>query len=103
MLDNVLWFAASPFICVGWIIIGAIAGAFARRIMGSSDKPFFQDLLLGIVGAVIGGWVLGFANIATPSGGITLVIVNLIVATITAALLIWIGRMIGVSRKSTKK
>ncbi len=95
MFDAILWFVSSPFICVGWIIVGAIAGAMARRFMGSTDKPFFQDLILGIAGAAIGGILLGFVDVGTPNGGITLVIFNLILATITASLLIWIGRQIG--------
>ena len=90
-----MWFVSTPFICVGWIIVGAIAGALARRLMGSTDKPFIQDLILGIAGAGIGGILLGFVNIGTPDGGISLVIFNLILATVTAAALIWVGRAIG--------
>lgn len=102
-MDAILWFASSPFICVGWIIVGACAGALARRLMGSTDKPFIQDLILGIAGAGIGGILLGFINIGTPSGGITLVIFNLILATVTAALLIWVGRAFGGNRKKAKQ
>lgn len=104
-MDAVLWFVTSPFICVGWIIVGAVAGALARRIMGAQDKPFIQDLILGIVGAGIGGILIGLAGIGTPDGGVTLVVFNLILATITAAILIWIGRMIGggAKQKSAEK
>lgn len=94
-MDAIMWFVSSPVICVGWIIVGAMAGAFARRLMGSTDKPFIQDLILGIAGAAIGGILLGFVDIGTPKGGIPLVIFNLVLATVTAALLIWIGRAIG--------
>ena len=101
-MDAILWFVSSPFICVGWIIVGALAGALARQLMGSSDKPLLQDVILGIAGAGIGGILLGFINIGTPSGGISLVIFNLVLATVTAALLIWVGRAIG-GRGSTTK
>ena len=101
-MDAILWFVSSPFICVGWIIVGAIAGAFARRIMGAQDKPFIQDLILGIAGAAIGGILLGFVDVGTPQGGVTLVIFNLVLATVTAAILIWIGRMLGRSGKPTQ-
>lgn len=90
-----MWFVSSPFICVGWIIVGAAAGALARRVMGETDKPFVQDLILGIVGAGVGGILLGFVDIGTPAGGLPLVIFNLVLATVTAALLIGIGRAIG--------
>lgn len=101
MFDALGWIVTSPFICVGWIIVGAIAGAMARRIMGSTDKPFVQDLILGIAGAGIGGILLTFIDIGTPNGGIPLIIFNLLLATVTAAILIWIGRAIGGGNKKS--
>jgi len=94
-MGAIQWLVSSPFICVGWIIVGAIAGAFARRIMGSQDKPFIQDLILGIAGAGIGGILLLFVNVGTPDGGVSLVIFNLVLATVTASILIFIGRQFG--------
>lgn len=82
----------TPFICLGWIIVGAIAGDIARRLMKSPDQNVLSDILLGIVGAVIGGFIAGLLNIGRPDGGLGLVIVNLIIATVAAALLIWIKR-----------
>ena len=69
-MDAVLWFVTSPFICVGWIIVGAVAGALARRIMGAQDKPFIQDLILGIAGAGIGGVLIGLAGIGDRKSGV---------------------------------
>ncbi len=99
-MNTILWFVSSPFICVGWILVGAVAGAFARRIMGAQDKPFIQDLILGIAGAGIGGILLGIVNVGTPGGGIALVLFNLVLATVTAAILIFIGRQIGGDKKT---
>ena len=98
--NTIQWIVTSPFICVGWILVGAIAGAFARRIMGAEVKPFIQDLILGIAGAAIGGIALRFVTINTPDGGVTLVIFNLILATITATILVAIGRAIRGSNKT---
>jgi uncharacterized membrane protein YeaQ/YmgE (transglycosylase-associated protein family) len=87
---------ASPFICIGWIVVGAIAGALARQLTGAGDKPFIQDLILGILGAIIGGFLAGF--VMGPGlfaeSGLTLVLVNLVVATIGAVILIMIRRAI---------
>lgn len=83
---------AAPFICVGWVIVGAIAGDIARRLMKSPDQNVIADIILGIIGAVIGGFVAGLLDIGRPDGGIGLVIVNLIIATVAAAALIWIKR-----------
>ena len=43
-----------------WIIVGVVAGFLAKLVMpGTRDEPsgFLGTMLLGIVGAVIGGWV----------------------------------------------
>lgn len=85
---------AAPFICFGWVIVGAIAGDLARRIMKSRDQNVIADIILGIIGAVIGGFVAGLLNIGGPSAGLGLVIFNLIIATVAAAGLIALKRAI---------
>lgn len=85
---------AAPFICVGWIIVGIAAGALARRIMGASNRPFWNDWLLGIIGSFVGGFLVSIFGIAKPDGGLSLVIANLVIATIGAAALIAVGRAI---------
>jgi uncharacterized membrane protein YeaQ/YmgE (transglycosylase-associated protein family) len=45
---------------LSWIIVGLIAGFLAKWVMpGTRDEPsgFLGTMLLGIVGAVVGGWV----------------------------------------------
>ncbi len=86
---------AAPFICIGWIIIGAVAGALARSIMGSKNAPFFSDLILGIAGAILGGFLAGVLGIGPTASdrGLTLVLVNLIFATVGAAILIALRRV----------
>lgn len=45
---------------LAWIIVGLIAGFLAKWVMpGARDEPsgFLGTMLLGIVGAVVGGWV----------------------------------------------
>ena len=86
---------ASPFICLGWIIVGAIAGSLARTIMKSVDMPFWSDLLLGIAGAFIGGILAGLVGLApgVNTSGFELVLANLVISTIGAMILIGLGRM----------
>lgn len=87
---------SAPFICVGWIIVGAIAGAAGRAIMKSPDMPFLSDVILGIAGAFVGGLLAGLFGMAPGANraGLDLVIVNLIVATIGAIVLIAARRAI---------
>ncbi|MBI1282268.1 MAG: GlsB/YeaQ/YmgE family stress response membrane protein [Anaerolineaceae bacterium] len=79
---------------MGWIIVGAIAGAVARQIMGSKDQPFVNDVVLGLVGSIVGGFVAGLLGIARPDGGLDRVIINLIISIVGAIILIYIGRLI---------
>jgi uncharacterized membrane protein YeaQ/YmgE (transglycosylase-associated protein family) len=45
---------------IGWIILGLIAGFIASKIVNRQGEGFLRDILLGIVGAVVGGWVFHF-------------------------------------------
>jgi uncharacterized membrane protein YeaQ/YmgE (transglycosylase-associated protein family) len=88
--------AAAPFICLGWVIVGAIAGALARSIMKSNDMPFLADVILGIAGAFVGGILAGIAGLGPEedAGGLGLVLVNLLIATFGAMVLIGARRAV---------
>ena len=45
---------------IGWIILGLIAGFIASKIVNRQGEGFFLDIILGIVGAVVGGWLFEF-------------------------------------------
>jgi uncharacterized membrane protein YeaQ/YmgE (transglycosylase-associated protein family) len=100
-MDTINWIIASPVICLGWLIVGFIAGALARRIMGSPNRNFISDIILGIIGAVIGGWVAGLFGMRPADGvfGLELVLVHLVIATIGAVILIAIKNAIFGRRK----
>lgn len=42
---------------IGWIILGLIAGFIASKIVNKTGAGFFLDIVLGIVGAVVGGFI----------------------------------------------
>lgn len=43
---------------IGWIVLGLIAGAIAKAIKpGKQGGGWLATLLLGVIGAVIGGWI----------------------------------------------
>ncbi|HEX3053973.1 MAG TPA: GlsB/YeaQ/YmgE family stress response membrane protein [Aggregatilineaceae bacterium] len=81
----------APFICIGWIIVGALAGAAAHRIM-KSKAPMLGDIVLGLAGAIVGGLIVGLLGLGKPDGGLGLMIVNWMIATLGAVLLIYAGR-----------
>ena len=76
---------------LGWIlaiIIGALAGWIAGKIMHSTHG-LLMDIILGIVGAVIGNFLLMTIFGATMGG----IVGQLLVAVVGACLLIAIARM----------
>jgi uncharacterized membrane protein YeaQ/YmgE (transglycosylase-associated protein family) len=82
---------AAPLICIGWIIVGAIAGALANSFM-KTNQPLIADIILGLLGALIGGFILSLLGVSRPEGGLTGVIASLVVATLGAVILIAIVR-----------
>jgi uncharacterized membrane protein YeaQ/YmgE (transglycosylase-associated protein family) len=74
-----------------WIIVGLVAGWLAGQIMKGSGYGLIGDLILGLVGAVVGGWLVGLvAPAAEPSGFFG----SVIVATLGAVALIFIARAV---------
>lgn len=42
-----------------WLVVGAVAGWLADMIVGGSSVGLLGDILLGIIGALVGGWLAG--------------------------------------------
>jgi len=42
---------------LSWIILGLIAGFIGSKLVNKRGEGFFLDIILGIVGAVAGGWI----------------------------------------------
>jgi uncharacterized membrane protein YeaQ/YmgE (transglycosylase-associated protein family) len=41
----------------GWILLGLISGFVASKIVNRAGEGFFLDIILGIVGAIVGGFI----------------------------------------------
>jgi len=83
---------------IAWIIIGLIAGWLTGKLMKGSGFGFFMDMIVGLVGALIGGFLanlFGFGG-ASQHG----LIVSIIIATIGAVILTWIVRLISGNRSA---
>ena len=80
-----------------WIIVGLVAGVLASMVMGGTGFGLIGDIVIGIAGAFVGGWLLRTLGTSVPVGGLAGVI---IVAFIGAVVLLFIIRMIrGTSRR----
>jgi len=71
---------------IGWIVIGIVAGWLAEKVMGRSHG-LITNLIVGIVGALLGGFVAG-SLLGIPVGGFNLV--TLLVAFGGAVLLLFL-------------
>jgi uncharacterized membrane protein YeaQ/YmgE (transglycosylase-associated protein family) len=66
---------------IAWIILGLIAGFIASKIVNKQGEGFFLDIVLGIVGALVGGFIFT----ALGASGVTgFNLYSLIVAVIGA-------------------
>ena len=45
---------------IGWIVFGLIAGFIASKLVNKTGQGLVLDIVLGVVGAVVGGWVFTF-------------------------------------------
>ena len=82
---------------IGWIVLGLIAGFIASKIVNKSGAGFFLDIVLGIVGALVGGFI--FTELGA-SGVTGFNLYSMIVAIIGAVVVLLIYHAIA-GRKGT--
>jgi uncharacterized membrane protein YeaQ/YmgE (transglycosylase-associated protein family) len=70
---------------IGAIFIGLIAGWLAGKLVRGHGYGIFVDILLGLVGAVIGNWILDALNVPTDGYG---ALGHLAMATVGAVVLV---------------
>jgi uncharacterized membrane protein YeaQ/YmgE (transglycosylase-associated protein family) len=66
---------------IAWIVLGLIAGFIGSKLVNKTGEGFFLDIALGIVGAVIGGWLFNLFGMQGVTG---LNVYSLVVAVIGA-------------------
>ncbi len=72
---------------LAWIVLGLIAGFIGSKIVNKRGDGLIVDIILGIVGAVVGGWVFGLFGYGGVSG---VNLYSLLVAVIGAVLVLWV-------------
>jgi uncharacterized membrane protein YeaQ/YmgE (transglycosylase-associated protein family) len=78
---------------IAWLIIGALAGWIASMIAGTNaQQGWLMNIVVGVVGAFIGGWLYSLLFNVNFAGGFDLT--TLIVATLGAVILLFIYRFI---------
>ena len=74
-----------------WCIVGLIAGVLASIVMGGTGLGLIGDIVIGIVGAFVGGWLFGMLGVSSPFGGLA---GTIFVAFIGAVVLLFVLRLI---------
>jgi uncharacterized membrane protein YeaQ/YmgE (transglycosylase-associated protein family) len=73
-----------------WIVLGLVVGALAKLIMPGKDPGgLVMTIILGIVGAVVGGWISTLLGLGAVTG---FNVPSLVVATAGAMLLLFANR-----------
>jgi uncharacterized membrane protein YeaQ/YmgE (transglycosylase-associated protein family) len=73
-----------------FLIIGGLAGALAGRVMSGHGYGILMDVVVGVAGAFIGGWLLSLLFGSTGGG----LIITFIAAFIGAIILLWVIRLV---------
>jgi uncharacterized membrane protein YeaQ/YmgE (transglycosylase-associated protein family) len=70
---------------LAWIVLGLVAGFIGSKMVNKTGEGILLDIVLGIVGAVVGGWIFNTFGAAGVTG---LNLYSLLVATLGAVVLL---------------
>ena len=79
-----------------WIIVGLVAGVLASFVMGEG-YGIVGDIIIGIIGAFVGGWVFRTLGVHSPLSGLA---GTILVAFVGAVVLLFVLRLI---RRGTRR
>ena len=74
---------------IAWIVIGIIAGFITGKLMQGSGYGMFMDMVIGLIGAVVGGFLATHLGLAGPgqSGMLMTILIAVVGAVILTVLL----------------
>ena len=82
----------TPYVgIISWIILGLIAGFIGSKIVNRTGEGIVLDVILGVVGAVIGGYLFSFFGAEGVTG---LNLWSLLVAVVGAIVVLLVYRLI---------
>jgi len=77
---------------IAWLVLGLISGFIASKLVNGSGEGLLMDIVLGVVGAAVGGFI--FTHFFAASGVTGLNIPSLFVAVIGAVVVLVVYHMI---------
>ena len=83
---------------IAWLVIGALAGWLASMVMKTNgSQGLVMDIVVGIIGAFIGGFVLNLLGLGAAAG--TFSVLSLVTAFIGAVILLAIAKAVARSSR----
>lgn len=76
-----------------WIIVGLVAGVLASLLVGGYG--LIADIVIGIVGAFVGGWLFAQLGVTTPFGGLAGTIFTAFIGAVVLLVLLRVLRSVG--------
>jgi uncharacterized membrane protein YeaQ/YmgE (transglycosylase-associated protein family) len=76
---------------IAWIVLGLIAGFIASKVINKQGEGAVMDIVLGVVGAVVGGWVFRMLGMSGVTG---LNIYSLVVAVLGAVVFLLVYHLL---------
>jgi uncharacterized membrane protein YeaQ/YmgE (transglycosylase-associated protein family) len=81
-----------------WLLIGLVAGYFASRVMSGRGKGVVTDVVVGLVGALAGGFLARYLGVTTALTSHSIV-VEIVIAFAGAVILLALLRIVGVGKR----
>jgi uncharacterized membrane protein YeaQ/YmgE (transglycosylase-associated protein family) len=81
-----------------WALIGLIAGFLASKVMTGHGKGIVADIVIGVIGALAGGFIARFLGVTTSLTSHS-VIVEIVVAFAGAVILLAVLRLAGFGKR----
>lgn len=76
---------------LAWVVLGIVAGFIASKIVNKTGEGLIPDLVLGVIGAIVGGWIMERFGEAGVSG---LNLYSLVVAILGAIVVLVVFHVI---------
>ena len=76
---------------IGWIVLGLIAGFISSKIVNHTGEGVIMDIVLGVVGALVGGWLFTHFGAMGITG---FNVYSMLVAVVGAVIVLFLAHMI---------
>ena len=81
---------------IGWVVLGLVAGFIASKIVSDAGEGIILDIVLGMVGAVVGGFIFSAFGAAGVTG---FNLYSMLVAVVGAIVVLWLYHAIAGARR----